>query len=275
MSDENKGLTTTMSSNSVMFDIEKMEQASRLAVSMAKAEVMLPKHLHGKPADCMAIIIQSVQWGMNPFAVSQKTHLVNGTLGYEAQLINAVISSSKAIHGRFKYEYNWKDGAKDGLVRVGATIRGDQHVTWGEWLDTRMVTTKNSPLWKTAPKQQASYLAVKYWARLYTPDVILGVYSVDELQDNPITEREINPKPTLADKLDPEQEVEVEAEVEEIDDLMLDYQNGIDDCSTLEQLEGHARLIAEDESLTPLAKSKLRGHYALRQKAIKDGFNDE
>ncbi|MGL4755432.1 MAG: hypothetical protein ACRCXB_23980, partial [Aeromonadaceae bacterium] len=27
------------------------------------------------------------------------------------------------------------------------------------------------------------YLAVKRWARLYTPDVIMGVYSVDELQE--------------------------------------------------------------------------------------------
>jgi hypothetical protein len=37
--------------------------------------------------------------------VAQKTHLVNGVLGYEAQLVNAVISSSNAIVGRFHYEY--------------------------------------------------------------------------------------------------------------------------------------------------------------------------
>ncbi|SPX63869.1 Uncharacterised protein [Leclercia adecarboxylata] len=37
----------------------------------------------------MAIIMQAMQWGMNPYAVAQKTHLVNGVLGYEAQLVNA------------------------------------------------------------------------------------------------------------------------------------------------------------------------------------------
>jgi hypothetical protein len=37
--------------------------------------------------------MQAAQWGMNPFAVAQKTHVVNGTLGYEAQLVNAVVSS--------------------------------------------------------------------------------------------------------------------------------------------------------------------------------------
>lgn len=42
------------------------------------------------------------------------------------------------------------------------------------------------------PKQQLAYLAVKRWARLYAPDVILGVYSADELDDLP--EKELNPR---------------------------------------------------------------------------------
>jgi hypothetical protein len=41
--------------------------------------------------------MQAAQWGMNPFAVAQKTHVVNGTLGYEAQLVNAVVSSSNLL----------------------------------------------------------------------------------------------------------------------------------------------------------------------------------
>lgn len=53
----------------------------------------------------MAIVMQAMQWGMNPYAVAQKTHTVNGVLGYEAQLVNAVIASSSAIHGRFHYRY--------------------------------------------------------------------------------------------------------------------------------------------------------------------------
>ena len=41
---------------------------------------------------CMAVTLQALQWNMSPFAVAQKTHLVNGTLGYEAQLVNAVFT---------------------------------------------------------------------------------------------------------------------------------------------------------------------------------------
>ena len=42
---------------------------------------------------------------MNPFAVAQKTHVVNGTLGYEAQLVNAVISTMSPTKDRINYEW--------------------------------------------------------------------------------------------------------------------------------------------------------------------------
>lgn len=148
---------------------------------MAKSAVTVPNHLRGKPADCLAIAMQAAQWGMNPFAVAQKTHLVNGTLGYEAQLVNAVVQTSGAIQGSFHYEYQGEGDAVQ--CRVGAVLAGQSTVTWGEWLAKKSVTTQNSPVWKTNPKQQLGYLQVKNWARLYCPGAILGVYTTDELID--------------------------------------------------------------------------------------------
>ncbi|KHE07510.1 RecT family recombinase [Citrobacter braakii] len=193
----------TISASNAVFNVQALGQLTSFAELMAQSAVTVPKHLAGKPADCMAIVMQAMQWGMNPYAVAQKTHLVNGVLGYEAQLVNAVISSSSAIIGRFHYEYggDWEKiaGKKDGrdesslFIRVGAVLRGEDEITWGEQIYLADITTRNSPLWKTAPKQQIAYLAVKYWARLYCPEVILGVYSPDEVE--PRTEKEINPAP--------------------------------------------------------------------------------
>ncbi|WP_336997855.1 RecT family recombinase [Leclercia sp. M50] len=193
----------TISASNAVFNVQALGQLTAFAELMAQSAVTVPKHLAGKPADCMAIVMQAMQWGMNPYAVAQKTHLVNGVLGYEAQLVNAVISSSSAIVGRFHYKYggDWEKiaGKKDGrdelglFVRVGAVLRGETDITWGENIYLADITTRNSPLWKTAPKQQIAYLAVKYWARLYCPEVILGVYSPDEVE--PRTEKEINPAP--------------------------------------------------------------------------------
>jgi len=189
-------IESTASANSMILNPIVMKQIDIIADMMASGKTTVPVHLKGSKADCFAIVLQAAQWGMNPFAVAQKTHLINGTLGYEAQLVNAVVSSSNAIKGRFKYEYDgdWKHTNKGSTacVRVGAVLSGDHQITWGEWIFVGDVTIKNSPLWKTAPKQQASYLAVKYWARLFCPEVILGVYSHDEFEET--KERELNPQ---------------------------------------------------------------------------------
>lgn len=172
----------------IMMNSELLAQAGHMAEQMAVAKVTVPKHLQGQVGDCYAIVLQAIQWRMNPFVVAQKTHLVNGTLGYEAQLVNAVVQAGGYIKGSFKYEYRGEGNALE--CRVGATIKGESEITWGEWLKSSEVTTKNSPLWKTNPKQQMGYLQVKNFVRLYFPAAILGVYTTDELQDSPTTSSE-------------------------------------------------------------------------------------
>lgn len=192
--------------STAIFSPSGLQKLQAFAEVMALGVATVPKHLAGKPADCLAVAMQAAQWGMNPYAVAQKTHLINGVLGYEAQLVNAVVTSSRAVTGRFHYKYggDWEriTGTKNksdetGLfVQVGAVLNGETEVTWGEPLYMFDITTRNSPLWKTAPKQQIAYLAVKYWARLYCPEVILGVYTPDEFDSKPRETRDITPKTT-------------------------------------------------------------------------------
>jgi RecT family len=171
-------------SAALVLNSASMDSMMRVAEMMSSGKTTVPKHLQNSPADCLAVTMQAIQWQLNPFAVAQKTHLVNGTLGYEAQLVNAVVQSSNSIVGAFSYEYEGKSPSLN--CRVGAVLRGGSTITWGQWLCENAVTTKNSPVWKTNPSQQLGYLQVKNWARLYCPGAILGVYTPDELT-TPIT----------------------------------------------------------------------------------------
>lgn len=183
MSEENQLTTVNTSSAGLVMSRDSMGSMLEVAKMMATSTVTVPKHLQGKVGDCMAVTMQAMQWGMNPFAVAQKTHVVNGTLGYEAQLVNAAVQASGAIVGRFHYEYR---GASPKLeCRVGAIIAGESEIVWGQWLCEDRVTTKNSPLWKTNVQQQLGYLQVKNWSRAYCPGAILGVYTPDELEEIP------------------------------------------------------------------------------------------
>lgn len=206
----------TTSASALMLSGDSMDKMMRIADMMASGRSTIPQHLQKSPGDCMAVVMQSVQWGMNPFAVAQKTHLVNGTLGYEAQLVAAVINSSGAVADRFHFEWfgdwhkivgkfkevesktkkddngnpkkfivpAWQQADEQGLgVKVWATIKGEREPRVLELLMTQ-ARTRNSTLWTEDPKQQIAYLAQKRWARLYAPDVILGVYTPDELEES-------------------------------------------------------------------------------------------
>lgn len=225
---------TSVSLNSMMFDHGKLAAMQTMAKAMSEAAIAVPAHFRGKPGDCLAVVMQAAQWGMNPFAVAQKTHVVNGALGYEAQLVNAVVTASGAIAGRFHYEYRGDGNALE--CRVGAVIRGEQDITWGEWLKASDVTTKNSPLWKTNPKQQLGYLQVKNWARAYTPGAILGIYTADELAgpvDMGNAERVVDDEPRQTAALPPYDQAAFDANFPKWCDLIANGKKTPDDIIAL------------------------------------------
>lgn len=214
-------LTTTpqqahdTSTASLVLDEANLGRMYQLAEMMATARATVPKHLAGNKGDCMAVVMQAMQWRMNPFAVAQKTHLVNGTLGYEGQLVNAVVHTSGATKDRLNYEWfgdwskvmgqfedreskkkvdedtgkplkyrvpTWTIKDEEGLgIRVWATMNGEAVPRVLELLLVQC-RTRNSPLWADDPRQQIAYLAGKRWTRLHCPDVLLGVYTPDELE---------------------------------------------------------------------------------------------
>jgi hypothetical protein len=202
-----------------------MTQLFKFAELMASGRATVPKHFQGNVGDCMAVVMQAAQWGMNPHAVAQKTHMTQGgQLGYEAQLVNAVVTSRAPVLGRFEFEFigdwdrilgkviektgnsggkyyapDWNKTDEAGLgVIVKNTLRGEMQPREVKIMLTQCYP-RFSTQWATDPQQQITYVAVKKWARRYTPDVILGVYTPDELDDQTPTEREINPRPAAND----------------------------------------------------------------------------
>jgi hypothetical protein len=173
----------------LLFNDSKMNQIIRVAEIMATGKTTIPEHLRNSPGDCMAVCLQAAQWKMNPMAVAQKTHLVSGRLGYEAQLVIAVVNTRAPIQGRLKFtwEGDWSNvngkTSKDEHLAVtcSATFQGDTEPT-AHRVSMAQAGVRNSPLWEHDPKMQLAYLCAKRWARLHCPDVILGVYTPDELE---------------------------------------------------------------------------------------------
>ena len=215
----------------LIFSPERMAALVQVAEIMASGTATVPNHLRRNKGDCLAVCLQAAQWRMNPFAVAQKTHVVNGTLGYEGQLVNAVITTMAPTKDRLNYEWfgDWARvmgkfeereskkkidedtgkplkyrvpawGIKDeeGLgIRVWATMKGESAPRELVLLLVQC-RVRNSPLWADDPRQQIAYLAVKRWGRLHCPDVMLGVYTPDELAE-PMTPRDMGAAEVITD----------------------------------------------------------------------------
>lgn len=62
----------------LILDPGTMRSMTELATMMADGKTTVPEHLRGNKADCMAIVLQAMQWQMNPFAVAQNLHRERG-----------------------------------------------------------------------------------------------------------------------------------------------------------------------------------------------------
>ncbi len=182
---------------------------------VSKGSATLPDHLKGNAADCTAIAIRADRWGLDFYGVAEKTHIIQGKLGYESQLIGAVMKNMGAIkealhteyfgdwtkvNGKFaeresktkkdnhghptKYKVPaWKESDEVGLgIRVWTTLTGESEPRYLEVLMTQALV-RNSTLWASNPQQQLFYLAQKFWQRMYAPQAMLGVHTVDDLQE--------------------------------------------------------------------------------------------
>jgi len=193
---------------------EMMEFAKMLAVSGE----MMPKHLRGKPGACLGIVIQAYEWKLSPYQVANKSYFVNDRVAYEAQLVAAVALQRAPIKGRPKYEYK---GSGDALAcRVSVEMTEGGSVDY-ESPPLGQINPKNSPLWKSDPRQQLGYYSIRALCRRHFPDVLLGIYARDELEGSPQIgpdrARDVTPaRPSLAEKLDalatisPDDEIDAE-----------------------------------------------------------------
>ena len=249
---------TVMSALDIMMNETVMVRIESMAARMATSKITTPKHLQGNEGDCMAIIMQAMQWGMNPYAVAQKTHLVNGTLGYEAQLVNAVITARAPVKERLHFEWygdwskvNGKDDKSPTLgVRVSATLRGESAPRVIDISMAQVGPVRNSPLWAADPRQQIAYLATKRWARLYCPDVILGVYTPDEVIER--EELDVTPVQSTVKKHQGASGLKAQmAEREQSQETVIDMAPNFD----VEGLINQINVVASLDELKTLAKT--------------------
>lgn len=158
-----------------------LPQVVEIAKFMAAAGQGVPEHCQGNVGICLRVTFQAVEWQMSPFSVADMSYVVNKRLAYMSQLVHAVVEARAPLQHRLDCKYDG-DGDTRTCTVSGMFTTGDvREYTTPTFAKIRV---KNSPLWKDDPDQQLFYYAARAWARKWCPDVLLGVYTKEELQDS-------------------------------------------------------------------------------------------
>lgn len=166
-----------------------IEQLQEVANFMSAAGPMIPPAFQGHPDRCLAVAYQAARWGMDPIAVCGKAYVTKSKpkgetaeverIAYEAQLVMAVINTRAPIKGRLSFAFH--GSGPDRFCVVTGIIRGDREPKIVQSPPFKRIKVKNSPLWFSDPDQQFSYYTARAWARRHCPEVLLGIYTPDEL----------------------------------------------------------------------------------------------
>lgn len=201
----------------LILQADNLNAMIRVSELMAGSGQAVPRHLRKNAGACFAVTSQAMRWNMDPFALAQKTYTTDDTspLAYEGQAIIAALNNSPLLTKRLQFEWGgpwekiigrfvwkestkkaddngkpkkylakaWDDNEEQGLYcTVTATLVGEREPRVLQ-LFLMQARVRNSPLWVEDPRQQLAYLAGRRWGRLYAPDVIMGVYTPDELSE--------------------------------------------------------------------------------------------
>lgn len=169
---------------SCYLDTAKFNQLQKAAKIFARSS-LVPEHYRNKQCDCFIAMQMAVRLQIDPMAFMQGTYVVHGNPGMEAKLAIALMNT----RGPFKGPVQWViegEGAKKKCTayathkvtneKCEATVSWDMAVKEG-W------TTKKGSKWMTMPDLMFRYRSAVFLARLYCPEVMMGLLTIDELQD--------------------------------------------------------------------------------------------
>lgn len=165
-----------------------------MAMQMAKAlasSTIVPQAFQKNEANCLIAIEQAQRLRVSPMMVMQNLHVIQGRPSWSSKFLIAAINNS----GKFDMELQFeevrdKDGkpfsctawtTKNGRKVNGMTVDMDMAKEEG-WL------SKNGSKWKTMPQLMLRYRAASFFSSLNCPELTMGLYTREEMQDDDFKE---------------------------------------------------------------------------------------
>lgn len=164
--------------------VDGFRECYKLAQVLATSDI-IPETYQKKPADCAIAIDMANRMNVSPMMVMQNLYVVKGKPSWSGQACKALVEGcgkfrnirvnyigGKGTDGRGCYlSAEWADGEK--IEGPEATIKMAKAEGW----------YGKNPKWSNMPELMLAYRASAFFARVYCPEILMGVHVEGEAED--------------------------------------------------------------------------------------------
>lgn len=167
-------------------DTKLMNLAYRTAGMLSKSG-LVPESYRNSPENCLIAIDLANRQGLSPMMVMQNLYVVKGKPAWSGSFCAAAINGC----GKFtplEYVFVGEAGTPSDGCFARATRLSNHAVCVSDTITMQMAKDegwldKSGSKWKTMPRQMMMYRAASFFARAHCPEVLLGIQTVEEVQD--------------------------------------------------------------------------------------------
>ena len=161
-------------------------------------------------ANCLIALNMANRMGYDPLMIMQNLYIIEGRPAWSSQFIIAAINACGKFsplrfeivkHGMTDVEYTVTQGYGKNKTseNVKTQVENVSCVAWaiekatGERIESAKIDMvmaikegwyqKNGSKWQTMPDQMLRYRAAAFFGRIYAPEILMGIYSADEIRD--------------------------------------------------------------------------------------------
>ena len=156
---------------------QDLQQKYIIANDLANSD-LLPQHFRGNVPNILIAMEASNRLGLSPVEVMKHCYIIKGKLAFDSKMIIALVNKSGKFDGPLQY---WLDENENECVCY-AFINGQQYT--GPKVTLAMAKANRwGNLWNTLPGLMLRYRAAIFFARLFAPEIIIGLDDLNEQQD--------------------------------------------------------------------------------------------
>jgi hypothetical protein len=210
----------------VFSDANTFEHGQRVA-KMLCSSTLVPEIYRGNVQNTMIALEMANRIGASPLMVMQNLYIVQGKPSWSSSFIIAALNACNRF-SPLRFEMSG-EGDEYGCTAWALDLKTKDKLD-GPKVTMAMVKaegwlSKNGSKWKTMPELMFRYRAAAFFGRLYAPDILMGMHTMDEVTDFASPKEE---NPILLQAISMMQTAKTEDEFQLIKDSFADLSNDVD-----------------------------------------------